>query len=412
MKIPKNKHLSFSNTDTENIKLFITGDLCPVASVESDLLHGKGEYIYGDCLSALHDKDLSITNLELALTCGGTEIDKCGPNLRANPDIMQELKAGSFDIYSVANNHTRDWGDEAFMETLSHIENAGAMYVGGGSNVAVAAEPLKVVVKDVPIAVVSISMHCECDAGIETPGINAINLPYNILQIVNAAKAGYKVIVIFHDGKECIPFPSARIRNYCHAFVDAGATAVIGHHPHVVRGMEIYNGAVVAYSLGNFIFPQRKGAEMPEPFWFQGMSLRLSVNKEGLVGVDVIPHKFNHESGQLNFMNEKEEGIFLATLNKLNSILETKNNNERYFSADSESYIHSYGVRLESFANTMQNDTWITSKERQNAKVFNHLIKCNEHWDVLEALSYRKWHGVTDFPDDLPEIRKNLGFRV
>jgi len=408
MLIAENKHISVQEECSNDVRILVTGDLCPVASVENDLLNGKGEHVFGDCFSELHDKDLSITNFELALTCGGTAIDKCGPNLRANPDIMPELKKAGFDVYSVANNHARDWGDETFLETLSHIEKSGARYAGGGSNALTAAVPLKMVVKGIPFAIVSISMHCDCDAGIDSPGVNAINLPYNTLEIVNAVKAGYKVIVIFHDGKEYIPFPSNRIQNYCHAFVDAGACAVIGHHPHIVRGMEIYKGSLIAYSLGNFLFPQLEGAALPDPFWFQGMSVRLLINETGLSGVDVIPHKFNHASGKLELMGDDEASSFLATVNRLNKILMTKGENERYFSADCEQYTH-YGENFKAFGNNMQTGNWSTEKQQQEAKVFNHFIKCNEHWDLLEAISRRKWHGVTDFPEDLQEIVKLLG---
>lgn len=404
----ENRHISVKEECNTDVRIIVTGDLCPVANVETDLLNGKGEHIFGNCLSELHDKDLSITNLELALTCGGTAIDKCGPNLRANPDIMPELNKAGFDVYSVANNHARDWDDEAFMETLSHIEKSGARYAGGGHNASSAAEPLKVVVKGIPFAILSISMHCDCDAGIDSPGVNAINLPYNTLEIVHAVQAGYKVIVVFHDGKEFIPFPSNRIQNYCRAFVDAGACAVIGHHPHIVRGMEIYKGSLIAYSLGNFLFPQLEGADMPAPFWFQGMSVRLRVNENGLSGVDVIPHKFNHESGRLELMGDDEASSFLAILNRLNRILMTAGENERYFSADCEQYTH-YADNFKAFGQNLQNGNWSTEKQQQEAKVFNHFIKCDEHWDLLEAVSRRKWHGVTDCPDDLQEIVRLLG---
>ena len=408
MIIAEDGRISVKEVCNDDVKILVTGDLCPVANVERELLKGKGEHVFGDCLSELHDKDLSITNLELALTCGGTPIDKCGPNLRANPNIMPELKKAGFDVYSVANNHARDWGDETFMETLSHIERSGARYAGGGDNASSAAEPLKVVVKGVPFAIVSLCMHCDCDAGIDSPGVNALNLPYNTLEIVNAVQDGYKVIVIFHDGKEFIPFPSDRIRNYCRAFVDAGACAVIGHHPHIVRGMEIYKGSLIAYSLGNFIFPQLEGADLPDPFWFQGISVRLSINETGLSWVDVIPHKFNHKLGKLELMEDDEASSFLTIVNRLNRILMTKGENERFFSADCEQYIH-YGENLKVFGSNMLNGNWSTEKQQQDAKVFWHFMTCNEHWDLLETVSKRRWHGVTDCPDDLQEIVKLLG---
>lgn len=408
MKIPYNGHVSLGKWCSDDIKVLVTGDLCPTADVERKLMQGQGEEIFGDVLSKLHDKDISIANLELALTNGGDPIDKCGPNIRANPAIMPELMKAGFDVYSVANNHARDWGDESFLETLSHIEKAGAKHAGGGRNAATAAKPLTFEIKGLKLAVFSISMHCDCDAGTDTPGVNVLNLPYNAIDIMRASQSGYKVIVVFHDGKEFVPFPAERIRNYCRAFVEAGAVAVIGHHPHIIRGLEIYKGALIAYSLGNFLFPRLDGVPMPEPFWFDAFSIRLLLNQDGLSGFDVIPHKYNPEKVRLELMKEEKLHKFFDNLNKLNKILATGNENQRYFSADCENYTH-YAGYFSKFSNNLSNNSWKTDKEKQSAKVFHHFLTCDEHWDLLETISMRKWHGITDCPKDLEDITKSLG---
>lgn len=406
MKIPYNGHISLQDECSDNIKILLTGDLCPTADVERKFMQGRGKKVFGDLLAQLLDKDISISNLELALTRGGEAIDKCGPNLRADPAIMSELVKAKFDVYSVANNHARDFGDESFLETLSHIKDAGANHVGGGRNASDAAKPLKLEVKGLKLAVFSFSMHCDCDAGANTPGVNVLNLPYNAIDIMTATQNGYKVIVIFHDGKEFIPFPSNRIRNYCQAFIDAGACAVIGHHPHIIRGMEIYKGALIAYSLGNFLFPQLDGTPMPGPFWFDGFSVRLLLNQSGLSGFDVIAHKYNHETGSLELMRKNKLHTFFNNLNKLNKILATEN--ERYFAADCERYTH-YANNFLDFGKNLLNNSWSSSDEKYAAKVFHHYISCDEHWDLLEAISKRKWHGNIDQPKDLQDITRCLG---
>lgn len=408
MKIPDNGHVSLKEECTGSVKIILTGDLCPTADVERKFIEGRGEEIFSDFLPQLLDKDISITNLELALTRGGEPIDKCGPNLRSDPIIISELIKGEFDVYSVANNHARDFGDESFLETLSHIEKAGAKPVGGGGNASDASKPLKVEIKGLKLAIFSFSMHCDCDAGTDTPGVNVLNLPYNAIDIMKANQDGYKVIVVFHDGKEFIPFPADRIRNYCRAFVEAGATAVIGHHPHIIRGLEIYKGALIAYSLGNFLFPKLDGAPMPEPFWFDGFSIRLLLDKSGLSGFDVIPHKYNHEKVHLELMHGKKLHEFFDNLNKLNKILATGNENQRYFSADCENFTH-YAGHFSEFSKNLLNNSWKTNSKKQSAKVFHHFLTCDEHWDLLEAISMRKWHEITDRPKDLQYITNSLG---
>lgn len=408
MKIEKHGRIDLNDDCGDAVKILITGDLCPLVEVEANLLAGNSEIVFGDVLPELLDKDISITNLELALTTGGKPIDKCGPNLRANPDIMPELAKTGLDVYSVANNHARDWGDESFMETLSHITKAGAKHVGGGRNAAAAADPLRIEIKGLKLAIFSICMHCDCDAGVNTPGVNALNTPYNAMDIMKMSREGYKVVVLFHDGKEHVPFPSRRIRNYARAFIDAGASAVIGHHPHIVRGLEIYKGGLIAYSLGNFLFPQRSEANMPAPFWFRGYSLRLKINKKGLCGFDLIPHKYNKEKSRMELMNGAELDVFLKGLNALNEILADDDENERYFSADCDRYIH-YGNHIKDFGENLLNKSWKSKDAKINAKVFNHYLTCNEHWDLLENVSFRKWHGITDTPEDLEKIISCLG---
>lgn len=404
--VPDDGVIRLGNGTENDASILVTGDLCPVADVEGNFLAGKGEFVYGDLLGELRDKDLSITNLELALTCGGTAIDKCGPNLRANPDIFPAMAAAEFDVYGVANNHSRDWGDDAFLETLEHIETAGCAYVGGGKNAADAAKPLFVDVKGRKFAIIAITMHCDCDAGETTPGANALNLPYNVLTIQAAKQQADHVIVIFHDGKEHVSFPSKRIRNYCRAFVDAGACAVIGHHPHISRGFEFYKGSLIAYSLGNFMFPTRRDVRADPPsFWFEGYALRLHVGPNGLTGVDVIPHCYSAEEQHLQRMPEPRHSAFLARLNRLNDILSRPGENERYFSASAATYSYYY-TTIQRYCEDMLKGCEDEARRATGGKLMNHYLNCDEHWDVLDAVSLRQWHGVTDMPGDLDDFKE------
>ncbi len=408
MNIPLEGRVKLDDNAGCDVKVVLTGDLCPTAAVERRLLKGQGKEVFGDVLAELHDKDLSITNLELALTDGGAPIDKCGPNLKADPAVLPELAKAGFDVYSLANNHTRDFGDEALIETLTHISDTGAYFVGAGRNVGDAARPIKLDVKGLKLAVFSISMHCDCDAGSNSPGVNVLNPARNAVEIMQAVQAGWKVIVIIHDGKEFIPFPSDRICNYCRAFVDAGASAVIGHHPHIIRGLEVYNGGLIAYSLGNFLFPPLDGAPEPEPFWLNGFSVRLHLNRSGLAGFDVIPHLYNPETEALELMHGREQQTFLDSLNRLNQILANGNANESYFASDCENFNH-YADSFKNYGEKWLKNSWASDEQKYAAKVFHHYISCDEHWDLLETMSKRQWLGETSCPEDLKDITRGLG---
>ncbi|OGV71786.1 MAG: hypothetical protein A3K19_06725 [Lentisphaerae bacterium RIFOXYB12_FULL_65_16] len=405
MNIPDHGQIRFDGFSPDDLKLLVTGDLCPVADVEDNFLAGKGEMVYGDMLPELRDKDLSVTNLELALTCGGAPIDKCGPNLRSDPRIFAGMAQAGFDVYGVANNHSRDWGDAAFIETLAHIAAAGCRYVGGGRNAAEAAQPLRLTVKGQRLAIFALTMHCDCDAGEATPGANALNPPFNTLAIREAKDAGDLVVVIFHDGKEHVPFPARRIRNYCRAFVAAGASAVIGHHPHITRGFEFYRGSLIAYSLGNFLFPKRRETTTELPaFWYEGYCLRLRLGRSGITGLDVIPHRYDAAKQCLETVRDPAaRQRVLTRLNRLNAILAQPGENERYFSAAAAAFSYYYHI-LRNFNNDMIDGCEDPKRKAENGKIVNHYLNCEEHWDVLDATTLRQWHGVTDVPADLKEL--------
>ena len=105
--------------------VFITGDLIPRELSEERLCKGETESVFGSVLPEIRSCDLGITNLECTLTRGGEPIYKCGPNLKADPGVMPALMKAGFSVYALANNHSRDFGDEAFLETMKYITDAG-----------------------------------------------------------------------------------------------------------------------------------------------------------------------------------------------------------------------------------------------------------------------------------------------
>ena len=105
--------------------LFITGDLVPLHESIDLLAAGKVEEVFSTVLPEIRSADLAITNLECAVTDGGEPIRKCGPNLKCTPAVMPALVDAGFKLFALANNHSRDFGDAAFLETMENVEKAG-----------------------------------------------------------------------------------------------------------------------------------------------------------------------------------------------------------------------------------------------------------------------------------------------
>jgi poly-gamma-glutamate synthesis protein (capsule biosynthesis protein) len=223
--------------------------------------------------------DYVIGNIECPISAGGTP----DPNkifvFRCAPEVVKVLR-GRFDALSVANNHSGDQGRPAFMETLEHLRAAGIATFGGGRNLREAHAPLWIERGGLRIAVLGFNEFKPraFEAGPDWSGIAWSEDSHVIGGIRAARSAGADVVIPFmHWGWEREPQPTQRQRDLARRLIDAGADVVVGNHPHVTQGAEIYRGRPVIYSLGNFVFD---GFELPAAK--RGWLVRLTLDREGV----------------------------------------------------------------------------------------------------------------------------------
>jgi poly-gamma-glutamate synthesis protein (capsule biosynthesis protein) len=224
----------------------------------------------------LADADYRIGNLECPLATTGKPMPEKIYTFRADPLAARVLK-GRFDAMSVANNHSGDYGRAAFVETLSVLDGAGIRHFGGGRNLAEAHAPLWIEKKGLRIAVLGYNefLPRAFEAGSDFPGLAWSEDSHVISDIRAARAAGADIVIPFmHWGWEYEDGPNERQRQLAHAMIDAGADAVVGGHPHVTQGAEVYRGKPIIYSLGNFVFD---GFELPAAK--VGWLLRLEIDK-------------------------------------------------------------------------------------------------------------------------------------
>jgi len=227
----------------------------------------------------LADADYRIANLECPLATTGAAIPTKIYTFRADPRATRVLR-GRFDAVSVANNHSGDYGRAAFLETLAVLDGAGIRYFGGGRNLVEAHAPLWIEKKGLRIAVLGYDefLPRAFEAGADFPGIAWSEDSHVISDIRAARAAGADIVIPFmHWGWEYESGPNPRQRQLARAMIDAGADAVVGGHPHVTQGAEVYRGKPVIYSLGNFVFD---GFEAPEAKL--GWLLRLEIDQGGV----------------------------------------------------------------------------------------------------------------------------------
>ena len=205
----------------------------------------------------LGSHDLRIGNLECVVATGGTALAK-PYTFRADPGVLPVLKR-HFDAMSLANNHSGDFGKAAFAEQLDLMRGAGLAGFGGGRNATEAHAPLVIERNGLRIALLGYlefkPRSFEADA--TRPGVAWSGEDEQVIEDIVAARSVHHadiVIPFMHWGWEEEAQPSPRLRAFARRMIDAGADMVVGGHPHVTQGAEVYRGKPIVYSLGNFLF--------------------------------------------------------------------------------------------------------------------------------------------------------------
>ncbi len=241
---------------SSEITVSAVGDIMLGGTATPELAREGYDYPFERVLSLLRDADVTFGNLEGPLTQRG-EAARKQYVFRSPPQrVAPALARAGFDVVSLANNHTMDYGFEGLRDTMQALADAGVRYAGAGENLGAARRPALLDVNGVRLAVLAYSLTFpeEFWATDDRPG-TAFGHEHQVRADVAAARAQAAVVLVsFHWGQE----GSAQLREYQrklgHAAIEAGAIAVIGHHPHVLQGIERYRDGVIFYSLGNFVF--------------------------------------------------------------------------------------------------------------------------------------------------------------
>lgn len=255
------------------------------------LLIGRGEAgrkrVYGEVLPLLERQDLLLGNLEGAVTRRGRPTPK-SYNFRFPPEILPELAAAGFDYLSLTNNHCWDYGLLGFTDTLEHLAAHGIPTSGAGLTPEQARRPALFSVggqvaeagqgeadgqagQDEPdgqtgrrVKVLSVAAYPQERNGFdgrsqaavtdERPGI-LFSGPDALAAVREFSGDESIDVVMVHGGEEWHDRPSVGQRRFYRALEKAGADLVLGSHPHVLQGLEGRGDGLIAYSLGNFLFP-------------------------------------------------------------------------------------------------------------------------------------------------------------
>lgn len=250
------------------VTVMATGDIMLVLGMTRLLRQHGGEYPFRQVRALLSQADLLVGNLEAPFTARNTPTPHKSAEsvrarrdyiLRADPRWAKALAFAGFDAVGLANNHMMDYQAEGLFDTLRTLEQLGIAYTGAGRSLPDARRPAVLERRGVRVALLSYS--CILPLGSVATAARAGIVPARGVGAEEAIRRDLEaareqsdlVLVSIHWGKQLALFPDKVQRRLGRLLVDWGADAVLGHHPHVLQGMEVYQGKVIAYSLGDFV---------------------------------------------------------------------------------------------------------------------------------------------------------------
>ena len=238
-------------------------------------------YPFEHVASLFQDADLVFGNLETPLGDDGLRTnDIQSVEMRGPADGAARLRGAGFNVVNIANNHILQHGEGAFGATVATLERHGVAVVGLRQSGVPATVPVTLVRRG--LRVVFLGYAFEPDKYFAGTPLYAFGPSCDIPAEVRAAREQADVVVCsMHWGDEFIRYPSNEMRAVGRAAIDAGAQAVLGHHPHVFHGIESYRHGVIAYSLGNFAFDM-----LWDPALRTGLVLRLDIGADGVRNVE------------------------------------------------------------------------------------------------------------------------------
>jgi poly-gamma-glutamate synthesis protein (capsule biosynthesis protein) len=257
---------------SEKLEICFTGDLLLDRGVREQIDRKGADALFESISPEFKSADFSIANLECPVTKVESPVYKRFV-FRGEPEWLPALKKAGLTHLCMANNHTYDQGRAGITGTYKNLLKNDLVPLGYGADQKQASLPVIIEKNDLRVAIFSSVLVrlenweyfadsvgvCQLSAGELSEEIKKYHNTY----------PGDKIVVILHWGVEYQPEPDKDQRTSARQFIDAGADAVVGHHPHVIQSHEYYKGKPIYYSLGNFVFdPTREEAK-------KGMLLKL-----------------------------------------------------------------------------------------------------------------------------------------
>lgn len=241
-------------------------------------------YIFNRIMPNLSSHDITFGNLETVLSLEGEDLNLLHTReMRGSSLVCKELKNVGFNCINIANNHILQHGVKAFENTVKHLESERILVVGVKDINEWHCKPVITNVKGKNIGILGYAF--EKDKYYFGDPLYAFGNLSLIKNDITRLRPLVDILVVScHWGLEFINRPSALTIQNARSMVDYGANVVIGHHPHVLQGLEMYNNGLIAYSLGNFIFDMQW-----DKCFTESIILEVAFSESNKIQYNIIP---------------------------------------------------------------------------------------------------------------------------
>ncbi|WP_415841043.1 CapA family protein [Paenibacillus typhae] len=298
----------------DRITLTFAGDILLDGFVGEQIARYGVNFPFAKVAPVLQKADLAFANLETPVSVRGQAAEKTFA-FRSKPETLGGLSYAGIDGVTLANNHILDYGQNAMLDTLVHLDRNKIGHTGAGSNMDQAFKPYVKTIKGKRIAVLGASRvlsGSSWHAGKNTPGAASAYTAEPLLgAIKKSAKDNDYTIVYLHWNEEFADYPEKYARTLAKQLIDSGADIILGAHSHCLMGIEYYKHKPIYYSLGNFVFNKStRGGEKT----VHTMLADFTITSSGITS-RITPLKII--GGQPNFMGAAYNKEAIMKLNKL-----------------------------------------------------------------------------------------------
>ncbi len=308
-------------TDRSKHTILCMGDLLVVREAEELLEVNGKDYPFEKIEDEFKKYDIVFANFEMSITYRGSVHPTKPYTFRLHPDNADYFKELKIDIVSLANNHILDYGKQGLTDTMRFLREWDVSYSGAGENLKMARKPAVLNKNGTDVLFLSYCERPPSDfyATERSSGTAPLNLKYIQEDVRKYKKENNIVLISLHWGIEHEDFPKKYQMAIAHSIIDAGADGIIGHHPHVPQGIEIYNGKPVIYSLGNAI------TGFYNPNYKNNIMVSLQYRGPELLDIRIIPiaGKFKEIKSQPRILNGNKAVKILQHMKRISRPFKT-----------------------------------------------------------------------------------------